>query len=188
MTAENACGPSWLVIVTRPGFEEVATRAIGDLGAVVWLPRSRHVLRGVRIGPQGQRIRSRGNSVVARPLWPRYTLAGFVPELLARIARATGVVGYVRQGGGDDRRPALLPHELVDAWRRRELAGEFDSDELRPGDRVRIAAGPLADRLATIADLGDDDRVHILLEFCGAERPATVAAASLRFIGNGVER
>jgi transcription antitermination factor NusG len=53
------------------------------------------------------------------------------------------------------------------------------AEDLRPGDRVRILAGPLADRLATVTRLDEKGRVALLLEILGAERPVVMARGDL---------
>lgn len=51
--------------------------------------------------------------------------------------------------------------------------------ELRPGDRVRILTGPLAERIATVTRLDEKHRVALLLEILGAERPVVSARGDL---------
>jgi transcription antitermination factor NusG len=51
--------------------------------------------------------------------------------------------------------------------------------ELALGGRVRFLTGPFEDRLGRLVELGDSERVTVLLEILGAEREVVVASGQL---------
>ncbi len=73
----------------------------------------------------------------------------------------------VRQG----ERPAEVPAELVEELRLRERHGAFDHPAqirgLRPGDPVRVAAGPFAELAGRFHGMAATERVFVLLEMLG---------------------
>ena len=112
---------------------------------------------------------------VQAPLFPRYLFVSFDPprdrwpainstigvcRLLAAdgspLAAPVGVVETLLQSTGPD---GLLRHH----------------DDLAPGQRVRLVAGPFADRLGVLARLDDAGRVHVLLELMGQQVSVRVA-------------
>lgn len=56
----------------------------------------------------------------------------------------------------------------------------FDGNgRLRIGDRVRILAGPFADKFGVLERLGDQGRVRLLLEIMGGRVPVEVSSEIL---------
>jgi hypothetical protein len=116
----------WAVIHCRS--PEPAEETLDRLGYVVYLPRYKTRLAGVRIDAIGRRIRTRGpGSIVERVLWPQYLLVLWHDGLRERPINVAG--GYLLRYAPDATGrawPKLVPSEQVDELRRRVDRGDYD--------------------------------------------------------------
>jgi transcriptional antiterminator RfaH len=113
---------------------------------------------------------------VVEPLFPGYLFIRLDLQLhnTAPIRSTCGVTGLVRFGG----EPLPVPTELIE----RLLGAETDSQGtiraehlFQPGDRVEIAAGPLAGLTAIFLAPSGQERAHLLLELLGRANRVVVS-------------
>lgn len=167
--------PGWAVVMTKVAAEHVAERAIREGGYRVYLPMYRRFLRGVRIGRDGRRVRTRRDGeLVFRPLFPGYLFVELHPDQQWYAIRSmTAVVDLIRDGS----RPSLLPAAVVEEIRLREDHGAFDHGranrrkklrvDFKRGDTVRIIEGPFADFLAEVEKSDEKGRLELLVSLFG---------------------
>ncbi|MDW8125917.1 MAG: transcriptional activator RfaH [Geminicoccaceae bacterium] len=157
-------GERWYCVMTQPRREAFARDNLERQGFRCFLPLLRRSLR-----------HARKVEVRLCALFPRYLFLVLDLERDRwRSVRGTyGVARLLMEG----ERPRAVPPGVVEA-----LLAAADAHgalcagrEVRPGDRVRILVGPLADRLATVTRLDEKGRVAVLLEILGAERPVILA-------------
>ena len=155
----------WAGVKTKHLSEEVAEKSIREVGYRVYLPRYQKKLQGHRAGSRA--------APVMRPLFPRYLFVEVHPgQRVAPIIYARGVEDLIWRAGdigaGDDRRPSLVPHDLIEEIRRKEKNGEFDAVnrkrlDIKPDDAVRITEGPYAAFIGTLVEFDDDERALVML-------------------------
>ena len=82
-----------------------------------------------------------------------------------------GTVGVLRLLTANDR-PLPAPAGVVEALllMTSQDARRIYRPELTPGQKVRLLAGPFAERLGVFENLNDSGRVRVLLEVMGAWR------------------
>lgn len=159
----------WYVAHTRPQAEARACSHLQNQGFEAWLPE---YLK--------KRRHARRSEEVRRPLFPRYLFVRL--DLDAERWRSVlGTVGVQHLVGGD--RPTPLADAVVALLKSRVaedgLVPVSPALSLQPGDRVRIAEGPLADLEGVFLDIDDKDRVAILLTLMGREMRVQVAGGDV---------
>jgi transcriptional antiterminator RfaH len=159
----------WHAVHTHPHAEEKAAANLARQGFDVFLPRQRRWVR-----------HARKRQIVRRPLFPRYLFVRLDRDATQwrPILSTLGVAGLVCGGDG----PATVPAAVIESLRQREATGAFDfiaAQNLEPGDRVRIAEGPLENVVGRLVGADDDERVHILFEILGRTVRAEVSMAAI---------
>jgi transcriptional antiterminator RfaH len=161
-------GERWYCVHTQPKREAWAFENLSRQGFRGWLPLLARTVRHAR------RVRT-----VATALFPRY---GFVALDLARdrwrsVNGTFGVIGLIMDGD----RPRPVPRGVVEGLQAlADAAGVVRYGlEVAVGQKVRVLAGPFADRLATVTRLDEKGRVAVLLEILGAERPVILQREQL---------
>jgi transcriptional antiterminator RfaH len=100
---------------------------------------------------------------ITQPLFPRYLFAKFnVREQLPKVRFTRGVYSVVCYGEN----PVSVDEEIIDIIRARIDEHGFvkADDELKPGDRVAISAGPLRNLIGVFErEIKGSDRITILL-------------------------
>ena len=78
-------------------------------------------------------------------------------------------------------RPAAVPRGVVEALRAWSDAAGFISSarDFSPGQKVRVHAGPFAEKVGTLHRLDGHGRVQVLLELMGAQVPVDIAECAL---------
>lgn len=161
-------GPVWCVVHTQPHREVRASVHIGERGFDVFLPLRQKTIRHAR------QFRS-----VLRPLFPRYLFVRFdtARDPWTRIRSTPGVAQILMDGD----MPRAVPGGVIE--RLLQLAdqrGVVDFEKtIRPGESVRITAGPFAGLVGTLASLDDAGRVSVLLNILGTQTLATGMALGL---------
>lgn len=158
----------WHALYTKPRCEQRVAESLGARGVEVWLPHLTHH------GKRGQ--------LLVKPFFPRY--------LFARFDWAAGGAGNIQWTPGlawvvmFDHQPAWLPDDLV-AY----LSGRLevmDGDEflaIKPGERVRVTAGPFRDTEALFdRRLNGKQRVAVLLQIMGRQTSVEVSANEIERI------
>lgn len=174
-------GPQWAVVAARNGFEEFVESRVRQEGYRVYLPRYRKMLRGIRIGEDGRRVRCRGpGTPVLRPL-----LAGFLfAELHPGQWLPRDIADRWRHWRWNNAR-AFVSEAAVERMRDVERQGSFDEvrgNGLRSGLRVGGAAEVeiASQRMAcVIDDLSDPDRVIVRAMLFNRETSLSVKADDL---------
>lgn len=161
---------AWYVIHTHPNGERRALAHIIRQGFEAYLPR--YLKR---------RRHARKTDTVRSPLFPRYLFVHMDPETCRwRALRSTvGVSNLVCVGD----RPAPVPPGVVDEIRTQEdERGNVmlvNRAPLRPGDRVRVTAGAMADHIGIFEAPSDSQRVFLLLELLGRQVRVKMPTAAL---------
>jgi transcriptional antiterminator RfaH len=144
----------WYVIHTKPKQEDRAGRNLKAWGIETFYPRIRKRAYNPFSGLQ---------SLVARPLFPRYLFAKFsARELIHSVSFTRGVEGVVDFGNG----PSVVEEEIISLLKSQMGEDGFIKigEVFKSGDRVRILGGPLRSFDGIFErDLRDSDRVSILL-------------------------
>lgn len=153
----------WYVVSTLPRQEARAEANLHRQGYRAWLPAIRRSRRHAR------RV-----DTVRAPLFPGYLFIelDIAHELWSAINGTFGVRNLLCHGD----RPVPVPEGFVEALRGTvDESGEVDlAETIRPGERVRLLAGPFADCVGTLGHLGSGGRVAVLLELLGGKVEAQV--------------
>lgn len=143
---------TWYVLQTKPLQEDRAESNLIAWGVETLLPRvwvARGSARGVRPGPQ--------------PLFPSYLFASFdAGSMLAKIRYTRGIIRILGTADG----PTAVDAAIIALIRSRIAGDGYVSlvSTLKPGDRVRIAAGPLKDFVGVFESMTKpSQRVRLLL-------------------------
>jgi transcriptional antiterminator RfaH len=160
----------WYVVHTRPNAEILALENLRRQSFEAFLPRHKR-----------RRVHARRIDIVERPLFPRYLFVAL--DMAAAPWRSIlgtfGVSDLLRRGGA----PASVPSAIVEALKADEAARRFDAVEparlWRPGDPIRVLAGPFADLAGKFHALAESERVVVLLDLLGREVEARIPARAI---------
>jgi transcription antitermination factor NusG len=116
---------------------------------------------------------------VVAPFFPRYlfVVLDLMRDRWRSINRSIGVASLIMQGD----LPQPVPIGVVETLQSlMDGRGQLNFEKsFRVGDRVRLTAGPLAERLGICARLDDSGRVRVLLEIMGSQVPVQVESRHL---------
>jgi transcription antitermination factor NusG len=154
---------SWFAVRTLHLREVRAETQLLQQGLRTFLPKRLKTVRHAR----------RLSTVVA-PFFPNYL---FVKLDLTRdrwrsVNGTFGVAGLVMQGDQPHPIPRGIVETLMASSDSRGLL-RFERD-LKVGGRVRLMAGPFAERLGILDRLDDSGRVRVLLEIMGGHVPVVI--------------
>jgi transcriptional antiterminator RfaH len=158
----------WTAAQLVPHRERLALHMLAQQSFTVYAPR----LRQRRIN-RGRRE----DTEVA--LFPCYAFVAI--ELQWHAARwCPGVVRLVMDG----LQPARVPDTVIEEIRSRERNGavELPRRLLKPGDRVRLLAGPFQGHLAVYAGMSGSERVAVLLQILGGYQRVTLARRDIEAV------
>ncbi len=153
----------WYVVQSKPRREHAVAHGLASHRVEAYYP----ALRVRRVNPRARKV---------MPLFPGYLFLRFDTEVtpLSAFNYMPDTRGLVLLEG----KPARVLEQVIEAIRQRvgallaEGGGVFDP--YRPGDRVRVLAGPFRDYEGVFdMRLRGTDRVRILLEMAG-QRSAMV--------------
>jgi transcription antitermination factor NusG len=163
--------PYWCCVQTAPAREAAAEHFLRLAGyGEIYLPRLRVVARR-----QGRRIELRP------ALFPSYLFLLVTAGWWA--ARWCPNVTRIITNGGVE--PAHVPNELIKSLRAREVDGAVEllkPPGLKPGARVRIVTGPLADHVAILVRMKPRERIEALLQLLGGEQRVTLAKKDIEVV------
>ena len=166
----RAGGPRWFAVHSLLHREAGAQRQLENQGFHTFLPRCLKARRHAR----------KLENVLA-PIFPRYL---FVVLDLGRdrwrsVNSTFGVARLVTAGD----RPQPAPHGVVEALIAvADARGVLRFDEggrLAVGQKVRILAGPFAERIGLLQRLDGNGRVRLLLDIMGGRIAVTLPSAAL---------
>ncbi|MCF8176876.1 MAG: transcription/translation regulatory transformer protein RfaH [Sulfuritalea sp.] len=157
--------PPWYVAQTKLRQEQIASDNLARQGYVVYLPRLK-VLKRLRGRQQTQ----------FDPLFPRYLFfqPGSLAHSIAPVRSTLGVSTIVRFGHD----PAVMRPEVLTGIRdfeaRRNRADDQEISPFQPGERVRVAEGPLAGLEGLISNVSQE-RVIVLMQLLGQDTRVSVS-------------
>ncbi|HID86234.1 MAG TPA: hypothetical protein EYP55_02520 [Anaerolineae bacterium] len=151
----------WYALYTKPRKERQVSDILASKGIETYLPL-------VRVRKRGRR------GEVEQPFFPCYLFARVDLALqgLSSVRWTPGLRKVVSFGG----EPAAIPDAMVALIRKRLAERDYPQYEaFKPGERVRIKAGPLQD-LEGIFDrnLSPSDRVRVLVDILGRLTPCEI--------------
>jgi transcriptional antiterminator RfaH len=160
--------PYWSCAQLEPNRERIALLLLRQEHFTVYAPRLRvrRVIRGRREEREA-------------PLFPGYAFVQIVLQWSA--ARwCPGVVRLVMDGI----QPAKVADEVIESIRARERNGaiELPRNGLKPGNKVRLLAGPFSGHLAVFAGMTGLERVAVLLHLLGSERRIILARQDIESV------
>lgn len=146
--------PKWLAIYTKPRWEKKVANLLTQKGIETYCP-----LNKVR-RKWSDRIK-----LVEEPLFKSYVFVRIADEGRASVRMTDGVINFVYWNG----KPAVVRDKEILVIRR--FLDEYENVqvlqmELRPGQQVRIIAGPLMDREGKILEL-KNKVAKVLIESLG---------------------
>jgi transcriptional antiterminator RfaH len=167
--------PFWAAARLLPQRERLATHCLELAGYEIYLPR----LRETRV------IRHR-KVEVRKPLFPNYLF--IVIQVGWYQARyCPGIASLIMNNAG----PAHVPDAVIAEIRARERNGLVELPKppprFRPGDPVRILAGPFQSHLALFDNMTSHERVIVLLRLLGGQQRLTLPEAGIEAVRAGVE-
>jgi len=165
--------PAWYCLRTQLKREKMAALNLRSIeGVEVFLPRLRY-----------KKSTRRGVIWWVEPMFPGYLLAKFRPLEQSRQVAATGGVSHLIKFG--DELPEV-PESFVETLRAELIRHQAEDEELvverilKVGDEVEIATGAFQGMEGRIVEVRPGvERVGLLLEFLGEERPVTVSLFDL---------
>ncbi len=157
---------AWYVVSTLPNQEVRAQTNLVRQGFRPWLPMMKR-----------SRRHARKLDTVQVPLFAGYLFVELDVER-ERWSPINGTFG-VRKLLSQGDRPVPVPHDFVEA-----LSASLDDDgtvkvpapALRPGQKVRMIAGPFVDCVATLINLASADRIAVLLNVLGRDVSTVVSS------------
>jgi transcriptional antiterminator RfaH len=158
----------WTAAQLEPNRERIALHLLTQERFTVYAPKLR-VRRTVR----GRREDSEVS------LFPNYLFIQI--ELQWYRARwCPGVVRLLMDGIV----PAKVPDAVIEEIRGRERKGAIELPRclLKPGDRVRLLAGPFQGHLAIYAGMSGSERVAVLLQILGGQQRVTLARRDIEAV------
>jgi transcriptional antiterminator RfaH len=128
-----------------------------------------------------QRRSHHGRKIIATPpLFPSYLFV-WVVRGWWDARWAAGVRRLVMDG----EQPARVPDAVIAEIKSRERNGFVElvhPHGLAPGTRVRVISGPLSEQIGMLAVLRPHERVLVLLQLLGGERPVELARSAIEAV------
>jgi transcriptional antiterminator RfaH len=164
-------GATWFLAQLRPNCGHIASRSLARQGFQTFLPME----------DSTRRVKDKFVHT-PRPLFPGYIFVGFSAGAghWRAVNSTYGVTRLVSFG----QEPAPVPLEIVSQLMSRcDASGKLLPPKLlRPGDRVSLTSGPLANFVAEVERIAPDRRVWVLMDIMGGQTRVAVAADQLRTI------
>lgn len=166
-------GRAWYVLRTQLKRERLAAMNLKQLeGVEVFLPRLRY-----------QKTTRRGRVWWVEPLFPGYLLAKFSLEEMGRLVTYTAGVSRMISFGNE---VPEVPEDFVVGLQAEVAKVESGDEEIvvnwkvNVGDEVEVADGPFKGMEGQVVEVRPGaERVSLLLEFLGDEKPVEVSLFSL---------
>lgn len=144
----------WFPVITKPKSEDIAQVNLERQGFNVCAPKL-----------QVRKRRTTGWQQVIEPMFPGYVFVelAFGTDNVGVIRSTRGCQGLVRFGTVH----VPVPQEIMQSLMRLGELAPNVSDSFKPGDRVRIEAGPFAGLEGVYQLSKGEDRVQLLIEMLG---------------------
>ena len=171
-TAASAAD-QWFAVQLKPNCAAIAERNLARQGFAVFAPFEEVSIRSGRQFKPSQ-----------RQLFPGYIFVRFDP-VASPWRSINSTYGVARLVSFSAKAPTPVPPELITGLMEScDATGKYLSTDLPDqGERVRIAAGPLADFVATVDKIAPQRRVWVLLDILGASTRVAVSPEDLRRAG-----
>jgi transcriptional antiterminator RfaH len=158
----------WTAAQLEPNRERIALHLLTQERFTVYAPR----LRVRRI------VRGRREDCEA-PLFPGYIFV-LIQLQWHRARWCPGIRRLVMDG----LQPARVSNTVIEEIRSRERNGaiELSKRGLKPGDSVRLLAGPFQGHLAIFAGMSGLERVAVLLRLLGGQHRVTLARRDIEIV------
>jgi transcriptional antiterminator RfaH len=162
---------AWYLVYSKPRQEGVAAENLSRQGYENYLPLIR-----TRRRRQGQYV------TLIEPMFPRYLFIHLSDQTdnWGPIRSTLGVSSLIRFGDI----PAQVPDGLIAALRGREDetgVQQFELPDFKPGDRVRIAEGPMAGYEGIFQARSSKERVVVLLDVVGKATRVQMPLSHIEF-------
>jgi transcriptional antiterminator RfaH len=160
---------AWYLVYSKPRQERLAVDNLARQGYETYLP----IIRG-------RRRRQAQQAMAFEAMFPRYLFVHLSDQTdnWGPIRSTLGVSSLVRFG----ELPARVPDGLIATLRSREDelgVQQIAEPELKPGDRVRVAEGPMEGYEGIFQARSGRERVVILLDLVGKATRVQVPAAQI---------
>jgi transcriptional antiterminator RfaH len=120
------------------------------------------------------------NNQVVRPLFPGYLFVQFSADQPGwqSINSTRGVSRLLLQG--QNKLQALPSPFIAGLLARCDEAGMLiETEDFKPGDRVRLLSGPFADFVTTVESFESQERIRVLFDLMGRETRVSVPVGSV---------
>ena len=164
-------GATWFLAQLKPNCGNIANRNLTRQGFQTFLP----------LEDTTRRVKDKFVQT-PRPLFPGYIFVGFnAGGGHWRTVNSTyGVTRLVSFGQEPEPVPLDIVSQLIS---RCDASGKLLPPKLlKPGDRVSLTSGPLANFVADVERIAPDRRVWVLMDIMGGQTRVAVAADKLRTI------
>ncbi len=147
----------WFLLTHKPNCFNKALVNLHNQGMQTFMP-----MHNVSVRKSGKPYKTQ------KPLFPSYIFVKVDTTAInwQKLRNTYGVSQIITLHG---KKPTEVPSEVIDA-----LKSKCNKDNIVPafdnflaGEKVRTVSGPLADIVATIDDIADNDRIYILFEMMG---------------------
>jgi transcriptional antiterminator RfaH len=147
----DASGAPWIVINTQAHRERIALENLQRQAFETYCPmiRKRHA-------------HARRVTTVLRPLFPNYVFARIGTRRWHPILSTCGVRTVVQAGDG----PGFIDNDFIESLKAREVDGAIlrPASSFRIGQQVHICMGSFDKIVATIIEMGEKDRLVVLMD------------------------
>jgi transcriptional antiterminator RfaH len=153
---------NWILVRTQPSREHLAVRHVHRVGQQCYLPTF-----------WDSKLKRR------TVLFASYLFAFLRDGRFSWLNSLPGIVSVVHFG----EEPAYVPAPIIAALKARENANGNvvlpSQEELAPGDRVRLLAGPFAQHVGVYQGMTTHERICVLLRFLSEYTPVYLERAAV---------
>ena len=162
-------GERWYVVMTQSGKEQFAAENLTHQGFRSFLPRQTTTYR-----------HSRRTSTRLTPVFPQYLFVILDPakQRWRAVNGTLGVRNLISSVDGPMPIRAGVVESMLVACDRKGVI-QLQTTSLKPGDRVRLLAGPFAGMLGSLQSLNASGRVRLLLEIMSGKILASADVNSI---------
>ena len=160
----------WAVARLQPRHENAGLTHLRLNGYEIYYPRVSE-----------KRVRNGRRIEVRPPLFWGYAFFVVKSGIWYTARWSIGVMGVIMDGT----KPARVPDSVIAEIKGRERGGAVVLPErivFKPGDQVRVLAGPLSGHLAIFAGMKPRQRAEILLQLLGGEQRVTLAKKDIEVV------
>ena len=167
----------WYLVQCKPNAAQIAVRNLENQSFGTFLPLQEITKRKGKIFQRQ-----------IRTLFPGYLFVQIAPDQgpWRQVNSTRGVARLVRLGA----EPSVVPNEIVEALMARcdkqsilRQKSETQPSQFHAGNQAQVTQGPFSGFIATISDIGPNNRINILIEIMGQATKVEINAGALQPIG-----